>query len=55
MDHTIIRKGSCLRRVIVDKLNVIEEGEHTGFDPDKDRLRSTVDPSGISVLPRGGR
>lgn len=55
MDHTVIKRGSLLRRVIVDKLNVIEECEHIGFDPDKDRLRCTVDPSGISVLPRGGR
>lgn len=50
MDHVILRKGCRLRRVIVDKYNIIEEGEEIGFDPEKDRLRYTVDPSGIVVI-----
>ncbi len=55
MDHVVIRKGCKLRKVIVDKLNIIGEGEQLGFDPDKDRFRSHVDKSGISIIPRGGR
>jgi len=55
MDHTVIKKGCSLRRVIVDKLNVIEEGEQIGFNPDVDRFRCHIDPSGIAILPRGGR
>ncbi|MCC6545148.1 MAG: glucose-1-phosphate adenylyltransferase [Nitrospirae bacterium] len=55
MDHTVIKRGSRLRRVIVDKLNVIEEGEHIGFDSDKDSHRCNMDPSGIAIIPRGGR
>ncbi|GAB4424151.1 MAG: glucose-1-phosphate adenylyltransferase [Thermodesulfovibrionales bacterium] len=55
MDHTVLKKGCSLRRVIVDKLNVIKEGEHIGFDPEVDRFRCHIDPSGIAILPRGGR
>ncbi len=55
MDHTVIKKGCSLRRVIVDKLNVIKEGEQIGFNPDVDRFRCHIDPSGIAILPRGGR
>lgn len=55
MDHTVLKKGCSLRRVIVDKLNVINEGEQIGFDPDKDRFRCHIDPSGIAIIPRGGR
>lgn len=55
MDHTVINKGSRLRRVIVDKLNVVEEGEHIGFDPAKDELQYHIDPSGIVIIQRGGR
>jgi glucose-1-phosphate adenylyltransferase len=55
MDQVVIRRGSSLRRVIVDKLNVISEGEEIGFDPNKDRFRCHIDPSGIAIIPRGGR
>jgi glucose-1-phosphate adenylyltransferase len=55
MDHVVIRKGCKLRKVIVDKMNVIGEGEQLGFDPDKDRFRCHIDKSGISIIPRGGR
>jgi glucose-1-phosphate adenylyltransferase len=54
MDHVVLKKGCSLKRVIVDKLNVIGEGEQIGFDPDKDRFRCHVDQSGISIIPRGG-
>ena len=55
MDHAVLRKGCSLRRVIVDKLNVVNEGEQIGFDPDIDRFRCHIDPSGIAIIPRGGR
>lgn len=55
MDQVVIRRGSSLRKVIVDKLNVISEGEEIGFDPNKDRFRCHIDPSGIAIIPRGGR
>jgi glucose-1-phosphate adenylyltransferase len=37
MDHTVLKKGCSLRMTIVDKLNVINEGEQIGFDSDRDR------------------
>lgn len=55
MDHTVLKKGCRLKKVIVDKLNIINEGEQIGFDHDKDHFRCHIDPSGIAVLPRGGR
>lgn len=55
MDRVILRKGCNLKRVIVDKLNVIDEGEKIGFEPDKDRFRCHIDSSGIAIIPRGGK
>jgi glucose-1-phosphate adenylyltransferase len=55
MDKVILKKGSSLKKVIVDKLNVISENEQIGFDPNKDRFRCHIDPSGIAIIPRGGR
>jgi glucose-1-phosphate adenylyltransferase len=55
MDQVVLKKGCSLRKTIVDKLNMIEEGEQFGFDPDKDRFRSHIDSSGIAVIPKKGR
>ncbi|MEW5747032.1 MAG: glucose-1-phosphate adenylyltransferase [Nitrospirota bacterium] len=55
MDHTILRKGCRIRRAIVDKNNIIPEGDHVGFDPDKDRFGCYLDASGIAIIPRGAR
>ncbi|MBM4136233.1 MAG: glucose-1-phosphate adenylyltransferase [Nitrospira sp.] len=55
MDHVVLKKNCKLRRVIVDKLNVVEEGEQIGFNPDEDRFRCHIDRSGIAIIPRGGR
>lgn len=55
MDRVTLRKGCSLKNVIVDKLNVIDEGEKIGFEPDKDRFRCHVDSSGIAIIPRGGK
>jgi glucose-1-phosphate adenylyltransferase len=57
MDHTVLKRGCRLKRVIVDKFNVLAEGERIGFGPDADRLQCAChrDPSGISVVPKGER
>jgi len=55
MDQVLLKRGCRLKRVIVDKLNVINEDEQIGFDPDKDRFRCHVDSSGIAIVPRGGK
>jgi glucose-1-phosphate adenylyltransferase len=55
MDNCVLKRNSRLRRVIVDKLNVVEEGDTLGLEPERDRFRCHIDPSGIAVLPRGGR
>jgi glucose-1-phosphate adenylyltransferase len=55
MDHVILKKGCKLKQVIVDKGNIIGEGEKIGFEPEKDRFRSHIDKSGIAIIPRGGR
>lgn len=55
LDNVMIKKDCNLRRVIIDKLNIINESETIGFDPDKDRFRCHIDPSGIAIIPRGGR
>lgn len=55
MDNVIIKKGCRLKKVIIDKFNVISEGEQIGFDPEKDRFRCHIDSSGIAIIPRGGK
>ncbi len=57
MDHTVLRQGCRLKRVIVDKFNTIAAGEEIGFDTDKDRLYCGchMDPSGIAVISKGER
>ncbi|MBZ0156493.1 MAG: glucose-1-phosphate adenylyltransferase [Alphaproteobacteria bacterium] len=54
MDDVVIRKGSRLRRVIVDKLNVIRENEELGFNLEKNHFQCHIDSSGIAVVPKGG-
>ena len=55
MDHSVLRQGCRLKRVIVDKHNVVKAGEEIGFNPNADRLSCHIDVSGIAILPRGGR
>jgi len=55
MDHTTVGKGARLRRVIVDRFNIIPADTEIGLDPSADRRRYHVDPSGLVVVPRGGR
>jgi glucose-1-phosphate adenylyltransferase len=54
MERTVVKRGARLKNVIVDKMNIIEENETIGFDPDKDRFRCHIDQSGIAIIPRGG-
>lgn len=53
MDHTLIGRGARLRRVIVDRFNVVPPGTAIGFDPEQDRARWFTTGSGIVVLPKG--
>jgi glucose-1-phosphate adenylyltransferase len=57
MDHTVIKKGCRLKRVIVDKFNVIPDGSSIGFDLERDRRekRYHVDGNGIVVVQKAER
>jgi len=47
------RQGARLRRVIVDRFNIIPADSEIGVDPAMDRRRHFVDPSGLVVVPPG--
>lgn len=53
MDYTVIRSGSRLKRVIVDRYNDVAANSHIGFDAVADRARYTVSDGGVVVLPKG--
>ena len=53
MDHSVIRRGSRLRRVIVDRYNNIAPNTSIGFDPVADKARYHVSEGGVVVLPKG--
>lgn len=53
MDYVRVCKGARLRRVIVDRHNIIEAGDTIGFDREKDSQRFTVSPGGVTVIPSG--
>jgi glucose-1-phosphate adenylyltransferase len=55
MDYTTIGKGARLRRAIVDRFNIVPADAEIGIDPTDDRRRFHVEPSGLVVMPRGGR
>ena len=48
-------QGRPIRRAIIDRYNIIPADHEIGLDPGQDRLRFHVDPSGLVVVPRGGR
>jgi glucose-1-phosphate adenylyltransferase len=54
MDYSRICRGTRLRRVIVDRHNLIEANERIGYDEEVDRQRFKVSEGGITVIP-GGR
>lgn len=53
MDYVRIGRGSKLRRVIVDRHNLIEPGTEIGFNLEQDRRRYVVTPNGVVVVPKG--
>ena len=53
MDYVRICRGAKLRRVIVDRHNVIDANTMIGYDPQADRERYDVTPAGVVVIPRG--
>jgi len=55
MDYVRIRRGSRLRRAIVDRYNELPAGSVLGYDPEADRSRYVLDESGIVVVPQGRR
>lgn len=54
MDDCTIKENASLRRLIMDKQNVVEKGDRIGFDPEKDRFRCHIDSCGIEIVPKGG-
>lgn len=53
MDYAVIRKGTRLKRVIVDRYNEIAPLTSIGFDATGDRTRYHVSDGGVVVLPKG--
>ena len=53
MDYVRICRGARLRRVIVDRHNIIEADARIGYDPEEDRRRYHVTPTGLVVVPLG--
>jgi glucose-1-phosphate adenylyltransferase len=53
MDYVIVRRGSKLKRVIVDRYNTIEPNTRIGFDRDADARQYAATESGIVVLAKG--
>jgi glucose-1-phosphate adenylyltransferase len=50
-----VGRNAVVRRAIVDKDDVIEEGAQLGVDLERDRERFTVSDGGIVVVPKGER
>ena len=53
MDYSVIRRGTRLKRVIVDRYNEIARHTSIGFDSAADRARYVVSEGGVVVLPKG--
>jgi glucose-1-phosphate adenylyltransferase len=54
MDYVRVGKGSRLKRVIIDRHNLIEPGTVIGYDRDADIARGfTVSDGGVTVVPAG--
>ena len=54
MDYVRIGRGARLKRVIVDRHNIIEPGDVIGFDAEADAKRFTLTEGGVTVI-RGGQ
>ena len=53
MDYVRVCRGARLRRVIVDRHNIVEAGDVIGYDTEKDRQRYTVSQGGVTVVTSG--
>ncbi len=53
MDSVRICRGAQLRRVIVERHNIIEAGTRIGYNLEEDKRRYHVTPSGLVVVPSG--
>ncbi len=53
MDYVRICRGAHLRKVIVDRHNIIRADTRIGYDREEDRRRYHVTPSGLVVVPPG--
>lgn len=53
MDYVRVCKGSKLRRVIVDRYNIIRSNTIIGFNPRDDKQRYYVSDAGVVVVPKG--
>lgn len=53
MDYVRVCSGARLRRVIVDRHNIIEADACIGYDSEADRRRYHVTDSGLVVIPMG--
>lgn len=51
MDNVTIRAGAKLRRVIVDRYNIIEPNTRIGYDLAADAARYKVTENGVVVVP----
>ncbi|MCU7940426.1 MAG: glucose-1-phosphate adenylyltransferase [gamma proteobacterium symbiont of Bathyaustriella thionipta] len=53
MDYVRIGSGSHLRRVIVDRHNIINENSQIGYNREQDQRHYHVTPSGLVIVPPG--
>lgn len=52
MDFTKVGKGAKLKKVIVDRFNIIENEDKIGYNSEIDKKRFFLDLSGIVVIPK---
>jgi len=53
MDYVRICRGARLRRVIVDRHNIIKSGTEIGYNLEEDKRRYHVTSSGLVIVPSG--
>ncbi|SDY92871.1 glucose-1-phosphate adenylyltransferase [Nitrosomonas sp. Nm33] len=53
MDYAIIRRGTRLKRTIIDRYNLIGADSRIGYDRQEDAKHFTVTDSGIVIVPKG--
>ena len=51
-DDVHIKSDSKLNKVIVDKNNIIKEGEMLGYNEESDKFKLHIDKCGIGILPK---